>query len=101
MLVAIGRAELRLGASTLAAEALGRAVTELEGVGGVAPALRARARFELARALAGEGARDEAIDELVHAAQRDLSGSDPRVLLLRGELATWLAARPPARATPR
>ncbi|MBL8947040.1 MAG: tetratricopeptide repeat protein, partial [Myxococcales bacterium] len=101
MLVAIGRAELRLGASTLAAEALRRAVTELEGVGGVAPVLRARARFELARALAGEGATAEAIDELVRAAQRELTGSDPRVLLLRGELATWLAGRTPARATPR
>jgi tetratricopeptide (TPR) repeat protein len=101
MLVAIGRAELRLEAPTLAAEALGRAVTELDGVGGVATVLRARARFELARALAAEGATSEAIDELVRAAQRDLTGSDPRVLLLRGELATWLAGRAPGTTRPR
>jgi tetratricopeptide (TPR) repeat protein/predicted Ser/Thr protein kinase len=91
MLVVIGRAELRLGAPTLAADALSRANGLLEQAPATLPLVRARARFELARALDADPTTREQARGLVLRAIDDLPRDDPRAEPLRLAIAQWQA----------
>ncbi len=92
--VAIGRAELRLGAPQLAIEALSRALADLERIPGSPALLRARARFDLARALGSDPSTRERADGLVLRALGDVDGAHGRAESLRAEITAWQASPP-------
>jgi len=93
MLAAIGRAELQLAAPKLAADALARAVALVDRTPAVGPLLRARVRFDLARALAGDATAAERADGLALRALDDLPRDDPRAQALRAAITQWQATR--------
>ncbi len=95
LLVAIGRAELRLEAPGLAAEALTRAVAMVEQTPTIAPWLRARARFELARAQWSEPKLRATAVGLALRARDDVASGDPRSDALLAEITAWQSTRTP------